>query len=646
MPPRAHRRTSTATSPAVPARCTTLLEDGMTRCSEPPTHGRQIERCRVHHKQYQTMTGRYKEAQKFVDETIAGATIPSKEDIQGYTSIATVLEKARLMKKYVNAIRVERTGRDIHHERFFLKVDDGHKMRIKTLAKRMTEGVEIRDALEARALALHVEVHPAKDWMYEFQGDSVKEEAANAGPDPIGSYMRQSENKWREQAAVNADDDLIALNRREVYLQPLALFFDPDRFWPDYLHFINQTKARTPEELKIRKILDNAFAQYFRRIVFHDPHLYAKALDKVSVKDFVLDDEFGYDNFMRVARMIGNRMAFGLHWWKDSLTEAIYIRDSAEASANMGSLDNRVKIMGGWVYNSSRKTPAPNKVWWAYEKDIENRYVRLCCNFDELHLFLTMSAFVLDQPSFCTTGSKEDPSWDSTATRKHLSLCGVILTDMVNGPKESRLGFPMPSLIPASQPGCVTWLQMESRTYIFGAIRNEPDDFTDAFLKELRARPDLFAVVTRSDTDPPRKVECFGTVTDQVRKRQFEAPPFPIQTSGKGKWEAIRSAMNVLYGGEGSLAGLAGRPTRSFFFHKQFPVKYLFILNASPTGNVHDLARQVAWAAFRAHGLVRGNYDEQKYDKASDVLFIKHARERLSFLPEGGYKVGNLASST
>jgi hypothetical protein len=93
----------------------------MTRCSAPPTHGNPIERCGVHHEQYQTMTRRYKEAQAFVDKTFAGALIPTNEDVLGYTSLPTVLEKARLVKNYVNAIREERTGRDIHHTRFFLK---------------------------------------------------------------------------------------------------------------------------------------------------------------------------------------------------------------------------------------------------------------------------------------------------------------------------------------------------------------------------------------------------------------------------------------------------------------------------------------------------------------------------------------------
>jgi hypothetical protein len=234
---------------------------------------------------------------------------------------------------------------------------------------------------------------------------------------------------------------------------------------------------------------------------------------------------------------------------------------------------------------------------------------------------------------------------------------------MINGSSQllKHLG-PTPSLIPAKRPGYKTLVEMEVRAYIFGALRDEPDDFTAAFLNELRARPDLFSVVTRSDTDPPRKLDSFGGVTDQVRTRKFEVPAQSIhhRPTGSGEWEVLRSAFNVLYGGgTGPHSKTAGYLSanfsmgmdskgrggaRGFFFHKRFPVKYFLILDASATSNVHDLARQVAWAAFRAHGLVQGDYDERKYDKASDVLFIKSARERLSFLPEGGYTVGNLAS--
>jgi hypothetical protein len=86
-------------------------------------------------------------------------------------------------------------------------------MRIKILAKQMTEGVVIRDALEARAMALHLETHPAKDWMHDFQA-TVDEGGEETGLDGIISYIRRSENKLRQERAVNADDDLIMLKLR------------------------------------------------------------------------------------------------------------------------------------------------------------------------------------------------------------------------------------------------------------------------------------------------------------------------------------------------------------------------------------------------------------------------------------------------
>ncbi|KAJ7761211.1 hypothetical protein DFH07DRAFT_424648 [Mycena maculata] len=675
--PKTHRKGTNSKPQAASRQCSTLLDDGMTRCSEIPTHGSPIERCRVHHEQYRTMTKRYKEAQKFVDETLNGSLIPTKDEVMAYTSIPIILEKARLMKKYVNAIREERTGRDIHHNRFFLKVDDGHKIRIKVLAKQMTEGVEIRDALEARALAVHLEDHPAKEWMEEFQTEALDGEDDDPAPEEdIVSYMRSKQDKLQAQAALNENDDLIGLRlrfEREKFLYIFEHLIEPDRFWINYFQQPGKpAPPDSPEERNTMKIASNALIQYTRRIVFHDPHLFAKSLNKVSFKDLVMDDDFGADDVLRVMNMYQKRLHIGLRWWKDSLTEAVRIKDSSEASANMGSLENRFKILGGWIYNNSRDIPASNKVWWTLltadkpERDTENRYVRLCCDFDELHTFVSLSALVLSDntPTFCTDSADFNPPRNSRATRNHLSLCGVVVTDLIQGSRMMPMSGPLPSVIPAQKTGCITWFEVELRAYMFGAIRNEPDEFTTAFLHELRARPDLFAVVTRSDTDPPLKLESFGDVTDQMRNRQFEAPFAPVEhrPAGRGPWQVIRSAENVLYGGmqgimdkeagSGYLSGAfnntkgAGdRKEISFFYHKRFPVRYFLILSASPAGNVHDLARQVAWAAFRAKGLVHGDYDEARYDKASDVLFIKHARERLSFLPEGSFTVGNLASA-
>lgn len=101
----------------------TLDEDEMTRCDEVPTHGYPVlNRCKVHHGQYVTMYKRYKEASKIVDEMLSrNSGIPTQAQIKAYTDVHVALEKARWMRRYVEAIRVEKRGREIHSRRFFLK---------------------------------------------------------------------------------------------------------------------------------------------------------------------------------------------------------------------------------------------------------------------------------------------------------------------------------------------------------------------------------------------------------------------------------------------------------------------------------------------------------------------------------------------
>jgi len=43
-------------------------------------------------------------------------------------------------------------------------VDDGHKIRIKLLAKEMIRGVETIDALQAKAYLLHTQTNPLPSW--------------------------------------------------------------------------------------------------------------------------------------------------------------------------------------------------------------------------------------------------------------------------------------------------------------------------------------------------------------------------------------------------------------------------------------------------------------------------------------------------
>jgi hypothetical protein len=187
---------------------------------------------------------------------------------------------------------------------------------------------------------------------------------------------------------------------------------------------------------------------------------------------------------------------------------------------------------------------------------------------------------------------------------------------------------------------------------MFGAIRNEPDSFTDAFLRELRARPDVFQVVTRSDTNPDRQVEAFGgpipgEALPQVRIRQFEAPTTSLVNfpDGRGEWNVERSAIDVLYGKgmiDGYLTTLDGpKKTGWFFRFKKMPVKFLVVIDTVPGRHVSYLVREVAWAALRAKKLVTGEYSLLKYARATDVLFQKSADERFAWMG-GGVQIAKM----
>jgi len=63
---------------------------------------------------------KYKNAAKHVDEVKQSGTIPTTHEIELYVELDAVLNKVKFVRKYIEAIRVERTGRRIHGSRFFL----------------------------------------------------------------------------------------------------------------------------------------------------------------------------------------------------------------------------------------------------------------------------------------------------------------------------------------------------------------------------------------------------------------------------------------------------------------------------------------------------------------------------------------------
>ena len=255
-------------------------------------------------------------------------------------------------------------------------------------------------------------------------------------------------------------------------------------------------------------------------------------------------------------------------------------------------------------------------------------------------------------PSFC-----QSVHGNAVLYRNKLSLAGVVICDMVSAVKPPRLCGPFPSTHRPRQPGCIVWAELQSRSYMFGALRDKPDSFQEAFLNELKARPDLFQVVTRCESDPPRVVKAFGNGENEalpnMRTQEFEAPPDSPQNppKGFGKWEVHRSAVDILYGTEDLVGGYLVTPknvkknTTYFFRHKTFPVTYIVILDTTPNRHFTFLAQQVAWAALRAKGYGKGEYEPRKYAIASDKLFEDCAKERLSWMPEGSWRATKMTDS-
>jgi len=246
-------------------------------------------------------------------------------------------------------------------------------------------------------------------------------------------------------------------------------------------------------------------------------------------------------------------------------------------------------------------------------------------------------------PRFCA---------EAVAYRNHLSLAGVIIADMVSSSKPPALCGPVPSTQRAKRPGHIVWAELETRAYIFGAVRNEPDAFTDSFLNELKARPDLFHYITHSESDPIGKTDVSGGSSDgplpYLRFRNFEAPRASPDNrpTGHGNWTVPVPATDILYGKDdklwvGYLTQLARGGSTGWFFHfKKFKVKYFVVIDPIPNRHHKFLAQQLAWTALRVKGYGEGEYDVKKYAKASDTFFDQCAAERLAWMPKsaGGWK--------
>ncbi|KAE9403025.1 hypothetical protein BT96DRAFT_917811 [Gymnopus androsaceus JB14] len=629
-------------NPPPPSQCETLEEDEIIRCGEPAADG---PRCKVHQAQYRTLYAKYKAAGKVVDETKAGMEMPSKEHIAQYSNLHSTLEKARRIRKYLEAIRVEKAGRDMHQKRFFAKADDGHKIRLKVLEKQMSAAVEILDAVQARAFDLHMADDPAREWVKNFQAAplSTNDEeffsainSLESETDPQRDIMKQQ----RVAAAATTNDDtmdadLIDIEMRAKKASLLYVF-----------EFVTSEEATLqcmreflgPENANIgakSSLSYHTLCQYYRRIVMHDPVLSLKAINKrrMHVQFEVLMDK---------------RMDFGLLLWKDSIIEAMAItRSKAGTAANVGDPKNRFKVLGGWVFNTPHSGTMSNETWGTLletlapiEANIENRFVRLCNTFDDLITYLSFGALGLfPPPRFC---SKTDAQGrDAVAPRNHLSLCGCSVNYnflyLGHHPLRDEAG-PQGASYGLKWRNGLTYLELFEMSPMHLQMHSYPDSGQDLI---------YFQVVLYSDTDSKDKFECFGSGNEAlpaIQTRTFEGPPASVTNlpSGRGEWEVQLSASDLLFGTKQPEPGyltLLTRPGSSgWFFHfKKMPVKYFVILDTVPHRHHSILAKHVAWTALCTHGFGEGEYSNRKYARASDVMFQKRAEELLSWKPKGSW---------
>ncbi|KAJ3861324.1 hypothetical protein EV359DRAFT_84438 [Lentinula novae-zelandiae] len=365
---------------------------------------------------------KYKEAGKFVDETKSGREMPTKERIAGYTNVTSTLEKARWMRKYLEAIRIERAGRGLHMRRFFAlkgECDDGHKIRLKLLEKQMVQAIEILDALQARAFDLYMVNNPALEWVKSFQTTTL----------------------------IPTSSDLLAIKSITNSIEPTPQN-EQQREFEIVLRIVNESlDQELNDKTKSQSLLRyHTWAHYIRRIVLHEPVLSLKATNKVSFKDLLLDEEFTAEDVEWIGVLLGKQMQIGLLWCKDSLIEAMsIIRNKLKGTAaNVGDPKNRFKILGGWIFNTPHSGTMSNEMWGTLLEsfpgkipaDIENRALGL-----------------FPPPTFC---ARFDKGRNGLAPRNHLSLSGVVIADMVTGePQVIPIPGPVPTLRRGRSPGSI-----------------------------------------------------------------------------------------------------------------------------------------------------------------------------------------------
>ena len=84
-----------------------------------------------------------------------------------------------------------------------------------------------------------------------------------------------------------------------------------------------------------------ALCQYARRIIFYEPTLFIRSMDKVSFRDFFLSDDLDIEDCSSFMELFLRPDELPLPWFKDSIYEGLHMMQQSEpkyGAANIGDI--------------------------------------------------------------------------------------------------------------------------------------------------------------------------------------------------------------------------------------------------------------------------------------------------------------------
>ena len=110
----------------------------------------------------------------------------------------------------------------------------------------------------------------------------------------------------------------------------------------DFESFIEVFEEEEPQPKTglSRTLLEMHFSiyqQFARRIIFHQPSLFMKSLERVSFKDLILSDDFSMEDLARFLKLFLDPLGFPLKWFRDAVLDALAISRHGTA-ANVGTV--------------------------------------------------------------------------------------------------------------------------------------------------------------------------------------------------------------------------------------------------------------------------------------------------------------------